>query len=138
MRGLTKAQRVGLLERLKRNHKYGVVVSFAATFPEKQALEFSSVFQEAGWGVTGPFVSEKCSGRGLQICVPDLHCPCASGHLLIDVFVSVGLDATLVQDPEVAHPTQSADCRLLLNSLETNQAYKGPSDSSKTPWMYDI
>jgi hypothetical protein len=135
---LTKAQRSSILERLEHNPKYAIAISFAATFPQKNALEFASLFKEAGWKVTGPFPSEKGGTKSFQIGVPDLHCPCPGARLLVDVFVSVGLLATLVWAPEAAHPTQSSGCCLLLNWVETNQGHKGHSNSSETPSMYDI
>lgn len=84
MRGLTKAQRAGILGRLRHNHKYAVVVSYAGTFPEKEALKFASVLRVAGWTVLGPFVDENTCAEGLRIGVRDPHSPCPSAHLLVE------------------------------------------------------
>jgi hypothetical protein len=113
MRALTNAQRAGMLERLKHNHKYDIVVSYAGTFPKKKALKFAAVFQEAGWKVSGPFLSEDICTEGLGIAVPDTHSPCPSAHLLIDVLVSVGIDARVVSTAEHL-PSDSNGCSLLL------------------------
>ena len=114
MCALSKAQRAGILERLKHNHKYAVVVSCAKAFPQRAALEFASVLQEAGWTVSGPLVNEKICMEGVQIGVPDLRSPCPSAHLLLDVLVSVGMDVTFVRAAEALPSVFFEGCSLLL------------------------
>jgi len=115
MRILTKAQRAGIVERLKHNHKYAVVVSCGKAFPQKDALEFASVLREAGWTVSGLYVNES-SAEGLQIGVRDLRSPCPSAHLLLDVLVSVGLNARLVTTPVPLPSAFFEGCSLLLGA----------------------
>ena len=97
MRVISKAQRAGILERLKHNKKYLAVVLCTGKRVEKEALEFVSVLQEAGWTVSGPDTDATVAAEGLQIGVRDLYSPCPSARLLLDVLVSVGLNASLVK-----------------------------------------
>jgi len=114
-RVLTKAQRAGILERLKHNYKYAVVVSCGKAFPQKDALEFASVLREAGWTVSGPHVDESCA-EGLEIGVRDLRSPCPSAHLLLDVLVSVAMNARLVTAPGPLPSVFLEGCSLLLGA----------------------
>ncbi|HYA25755.1 MAG TPA: hypothetical protein VEF05_16445 [Terriglobales bacterium] len=120
MLALTEALRAGILERLKYNHKYAVVVWYAGSFAEKEALAFASLLQEAGWTVSGPFASENISGEGLQIGVPYLHYPCPSAHLLVDTLVSVGISVKLVK-AETLPSTSFGGCSLLLGQSGANR-----------------
>jgi hypothetical protein len=122
MRALKTAQRDGILERLRHNHKYSVVVSYSEKQKTK-ATEFAGLLQDAGWTVLGPFVNENICTPGLQIGVPDLHSPCASAHLLVDVLVSVGMDVRLVRAGETLPSTSFGGCYLLF----------GPSRASRLP-----
>lgn len=124
MSALTKAQRTDLVERLRHNNKYAVVVSYAGTFPEKEALEFASVLQEAGWTVSGPFVNEDTCAEGFRIGVSDPRLPCPSARLLMDVLVSVGLNASLVKAAQPL-PAFSGSCCLLLNRQGKRQLQGG-------------
>jgi hypothetical protein len=115
MRGVTKAQRAGILERLQHNRKYLVVISYAGKSIEQDAAEFAGLLQQAGWTVFGPYANENICTPGLQIGVRDIHSPCPSAHLLVDVLVSVGMDARLVKAPETPPSAFFIDgCSLLL------------------------
>lgn len=116
MRAFTKAQRARILERLKHNHKYSIVVSCAKTCPQEDAQDFASVLQEAGWTVSGPFANEKIYVEGIQIGVPDLRSPCPSAHLLLDVLVSVGFNVKFVRAAETLPSAFFEGCSLLLGS----------------------
>jgi hypothetical protein len=117
MRTLTKAQRIGILERLRHNQKYSAVVSYQGKYSEKEALEFASVLEEAGWTVSGPHVNENICAEGIEIGVRDPASPCPSAHLLLDVLVSAGLNARLVKTAEPHPSASSSGCCLQLGRL---------------------
>lgn len=117
MGALTKTQRIGIFERLKHNNKYAVVVSYAGTVPEKEALEFASVLEEAGWIVSAPHVNENICAEGVEIGVRDLASPCPSAHLLLDVLASAGLNARLVKTAEPLPSGFSGSCCLQFGRL---------------------
>ena len=119
MRALTKAQRIGILERLKHNHKYSAVVSYQGKHTEQEALEFASVLEEAGWIVSGPHVNEHICAEGVEIGVRDPASPCPSAHLLLDVLVSAGLNARLVKTAEPLPTAFSSSCCLQLGRLKS-------------------
>ncbi len=119
MRALTKAQQIGILERLKHNHTYSAVVSYQGKHTEKEALEFASVLEEAGWIVSGPHVNEHIWAEGVEIGVRDPDSPCPSAHLLLDVLVSAGLNARLVKTAEPLPTAFSSSCCLQLGRLES-------------------
>jgi len=109
---LSKAQRIGILERLKHNQKYSAVVAYQGKHTEKEALEFVSVLKEAGWVVSGPHANENICADGVEIGVREPAWPCPSAHLLLDVLVSVGLDARLVKTAEPLPSAFSSSCCL--------------------------
>ena len=119
MRALTKVQRAWILERLMHNHKYAVVVLYAGTFPEKEALKFALVFRVAGWTVLGPFVDENICAEGLRIGVRDPHSPCPSAHLLVDVLVSAGMNVRIVKAVETLPSAFFDGCSVLLGPSRT-------------------
>lgn len=116
MRVLTKAQRAGILERLKHNNKYEVLVSYAESFSEKKALEFTSVLQEAGWIVSGPFANENVCPEGIRIGVREPHSPCPSARLLVDTLVAVGINAIVVKAEGSLCPSTFSSCCLQVAS----------------------
>jgi hypothetical protein len=117
MRALTKAQRAGILERLKHNEKYWAVIAYQGKDSEKEALEFGSVLEEAGWIVSGPHPNENICAGGLEIGVRYPGSPCPSAHLLLDVFISVGLNARLVKTSEPLPSAHSGSCCLQRGGL---------------------
>ena len=114
MCALTKAQRTGILERLRHNQKYSAVVSYQGKHSEKEGLAFASLLEEAGWIVSGPHVNENICAKGVEIGVRDPASPCPSAHLLLDVLVSVGLNARLVKTAEPLPSASSSSCCLQL------------------------
>jgi hypothetical protein len=116
MPALTKAQRAGIVERLKYNRKYSAVILYAGNSVELEAAEFASVLQEAGWSISGVSVNERVPAEGLRIGVHDLASPCPSARLLLDVLVSVGLDDGLVRTAEAPYSTLSSDCCVLVGT----------------------
>lgn len=117
MGALTKAQQIGILERLRHNQKYSAVVSYQGKYTEKEALEFASLLKEAGWMVSGPHLNESISADGLEIGVRYPDSPCPSAHLLLDVLVSAGLNARLVKTAEPLPSAFSSSCCLQLGRL---------------------
>jgi hypothetical protein len=115
MRALKTAQRDGILERLRHNHRYSVVVSYSEK-QKRKATEFVGLLQDAGWTVLGPFVNENICTPDLQIGIRDPHSPCPSAHLLVDVLVSVGMDVRLVRAAETLPSTSFDGCSLLFGS----------------------
>jgi hypothetical protein len=141
MRTITKAQRAGILERLKHNQKYSAVVAYQGKYIEKEALEFASVLEEAGWIVSGPHMNENICGEGVEIGVSDLRSPCPSAHLLLDVLVSAGLNVRLVETAEPLPSAFESSCCLQLGRLwecgasSTSQMHRAPTGAlfRKTP-----
>ncbi len=116
MSAFTNKQRTGILERLKHNHKYAVVIFYAnASFPEKEALDFASVLDEGGWTVLGPFPSDSNTLEGIRIGVRDPRSPGPSAHLLLDVLVSVSINVSLATAPGGLPATPFEGCCLLLS-----------------------
>jgi hypothetical protein len=79
---------------------------------EKEASEFASLLEEAGWIVSGPHVNENICAKGVEIGVRDPASPCPSAHLLLDVLISVGLNARLVKTAEPLSSASSSSCCL--------------------------
>lgn len=119
MRALNKAQRAGILKRLKHNHKYSAVVAYQGKHIEKEALEFASVLEEAGWLVSGLYVNENICADGVEIGIRDPNSPCPSAHLLLDVLVSAGLNAKVVKTAEPLPSALPGSCCLQLGRLRS-------------------
>lgn len=121
MRTLTQAQRTGILERLRHNHKYSVVVSYQAKSSEEEATEFASILEEAGWTVSGPHLSENTAMEELEIGVRDPACPCPSAHLLLDVLVSAGLNTRFVKTTAPISSASFDSCCLQLGRFGSDE-----------------
>jgi hypothetical protein len=86
-------------------------ITNAMKYPEKEAVAFVGLLEEAGWTVSGSFVNENIAAEGLQIGVQNLQSPCPSARLLMDVLVSVGLSVNLVRAPESLCLLMAVCCR---------------------------
>ncbi|SPF35958.1 hypothetical protein SBA1_1480032 [Candidatus Sulfotelmatobacter kueseliae] len=119
MRALTKAQRAAILERLQHNHRYSAVVAYQGKHIEKEALEFASVLEEAGWIVSGPYVNENICAEGIEIGIGDPISACPSAHLLLEVLISAGLSAKVVKTAEPLPSAFPGSCSLQLGRLRS-------------------
>ena len=121
MGALNEAQRAGIVERLEHNRKCSALVLYTAHTDQQKASEFASVLREAGWTVSESEITEAIPSEGLHIGVPDLDCTCPGARLLLDVFVSVGLDARFVKAPYILASSSPNNCCLLIgHSVETS------------------
>jgi len=133
VRALTKAQRTGILERLRHNHKYSAVVSYRGRSSEKEAMEFASVLEEAGWTVSGPHVNDNICAEGLEIGVRDPASPCSSAHLLLDVLVAAGLNTRLVKTATPIPSAFSSSCCLQFGRLGSDGVLGEPLTEPHDP-----
>ena len=112
MRALTKAQRAGILEQLKHNEITRLSLHIREGFRRKPGF-----LRAGGYRMDCLHPNENICAEGLEIGVRYLGSPCPSAHLLLDVLISVGLNARLVKTSEPLPSAHSGSCCLQVGGL---------------------
>jgi hypothetical protein len=117
MNSLRKAQRAGILKRLRQNKKYWAVIFYSGNRIEDVAYaqDFASVLEEAGWEVSGPEASERIFADGLRIGLRDPRDPCPSARLLLDTLIAVGIGAKTAPAGDFLSTSLPINCCLLVS-----------------------
>lgn len=115
---LSKAQRAGIVEKLRTNKKYALSVTFmgADIRAPSYAYELADVLQEAGWEVSGlPAAVDYSPALSVMVGVDDPRSPNPCAQLLVDVLTAVGIKTRLVQASNTA---PSHCCLIVGGSME--------------------
>ena len=117
---LSEDQREGIVDRLRKNKKYALPVTFlgedvsAASF----ALELAGAMREGGWEVSGLSPADCGALPEVLIAVDEFSSPHPSARLLLDVLTAVGFRTRLVR----AADTGPSRCCLKVRDLCSGSA----------------
>lgn len=123
---LSEDQREGIVNRLRKNKKYALPVTFPgedvsiASF----ALDLASALREGGWEVSGPSPADCGVLPEVLIAVDDFSSPHPSARLLLDVLTAVGIGVRLVP----ASDTGPSRCCLRVRDPVWDQSEKLHND----------
>jgi hypothetical protein len=111
---LSTEQRAGIVDRLRKNKKYAMPVTFVGEDAQGYyAHELAELLREGGWQVAEPATPASFSMPGVFVGVDDLKRPDACARLPVDVLTAVGVRIKLVQ---VTH-AGPAHCCLIIKEL---------------------
>jgi hypothetical protein len=112
---LSKEQRVGIVDRLRKNRPHDVVLTFTAGDADASnfAHDLTQALHEGGWGVSGPSPGGYVPMAGVLVGVDDFTSPHPSARLLVDVLTAVGIRTRVVQ----AAVTGPDRCCLLIGGV---------------------
>jgi hypothetical protein len=98
MLGLSKGQRAAIVDRLRRNKKYSLLVTSVGAEVDtlNYARDLADALREAGWEVCVPSPAGYLPTESVFVGVNDVSSPHPSAGLLVDVLTSVGIRARLV------------------------------------------
>lgn len=98
-RSLSNEQRAGIVDRLRNNKKYALLVAFLDEDVDASnyARDLAEVLGEAGWVVSGPFPVACGSAVGILVEVNDFSRSHPGVRLLVDVLAAAGINARVTQ-----------------------------------------
>jgi len=110
---LSKHQRTEMVNKLIKNRKYALSVTFAgeAGHIPSYAHELAEALREGGWEVAGPSRADCLPPKpGVIVWIDGFSTPNPCARLLVDVLTAVGIKTKLVQ----ATPVGAAHCCLVV------------------------
>jgi hypothetical protein len=126
---LSREQRAGIIDRLKKNKKYALPVTFVGENVQGFAYvrELAEVLRAGGWQVSDSPSAASMLMPDVFVGVDDLGSPNACARLLVDVLTAVGVRTKLVQ---ATHAGPAHCCLVIEESGESPQ--KPPEPCSRT------
>jgi len=118
MSSLSKAQRVVIVDRLRKNKPHAVLLTFAGGDIDVSdfACDLAQVLRKGGWNVSGPSPAAYVPMAGVLVGVDDFSSPHPSALLLVDVLTAAGIGAKMVQ----AAVSGSDRCCLIVGCLASS------------------
>jgi len=110
---LSKRQHTEIVDKLIKNRKYALSVTFVgeAGYASSYVSDLAEALREGGWEVSGPSHADYLlSMPGVMVGVDELSTPNACARLLVDVLTAVGIKTRVVR----ATTAEPAHCCLII------------------------